>query len=340
MSLDLTPLGPYDLLWFGAAFVVVWGAVGVLHRQQWLRAVRERPAVAYGGAVLIGVVTMLLFFALDDVRLQIGLSAAAFLALFIGILDENVQLSVRQQLVWQIVIAALVVVWGWSIRFVSTWSGDGVIALDTLQFGPLLLPGAVLTIGWLLLLMNAMNWLDGVDGLAPGVGVVALLALAAVSLLPSIQDEATLRLALIGAGGVLGFLLWGWPPARVYLGTSGSWFLGLLIGLVAIVSGGKIVTTLLILAIPVLDFGLVVLQRAWSGQAPWRGDTERHLHHRLLLAGLSPRAIVALAMGLSALLGWLAVVLQTQYKVVALGLAGVLLAGLVLRLATRKAGAA
>jgi len=169
-----------------------------------------------------------------------------------------------------------------------------------------------------LLLINAMNWLDGVDGLASGVGVVALFTLAAVSLLPSTQDSMTLSLALVGAGATLGFLVWNWSPARVYLGTTGSWFIGLYIGMVAIVGGGKIVTTLLVLAIPVIDLGSVTVQRLLAGSAPWRGDTVRHLHHRLLAKGWSPQLISAAAMSLTAILGVIAIGWQTKYKVVAL----------------------
>ena len=336
MILDFSPLSVWDLVLFGVSFGLVWVSIAALLSWKQLRAVAEQPGVRYAGSVLIGIVTLLLFLALEDARLRIGLSAASFMVLLIGTFDENKKLSPVHQLVWQLVIAVIVVLWGWTIQYVSNWSGDGILALDTLAVGPVLLPGALLTVGWLLLLINSVNWLDGADGVAPGIGVIALLTLGAVSLLPSVQDEQTLRLSLIAAGGVLGLLVWNFPPARVYLGTSGSWYLGLLIGLLAIMSGGKIVTTLLVLALPVIDFGLVVGQRLLGRRAPWEGDTERHLHHRLLLAGLSPRTVVCVLMGFSAVLGWLAVVLQTQHKVLAFGLAAVVLVLLVVRLILQR----
>jgi len=173
--------------------------------------------------------------------------------------------------------------------------------------------------------MNAINWLDGVDGLAPSVSLVALLSLALLTLLPSVQDANTLSLALIGAGGTLGLLLWNFPPAKIWLGTSGSWWLGLYLGLVAVMTGGKIVTTLLVLAIPVLDFIFVTGQRIMAGRPPWQGDTTRHLHFRLLAGGYTDRQIVFIAIIASTLLGWAAITLQTYQKMIAFLLAAIML---------------
>lgn len=320
MPLDLSLITVRHLLYFFAAFILVFGIIGLLlrHAKPFLRSVVHVPQTYYAGAVVIGVIACLVYFALPDPRLIIGLLSAGFFIALVGIHDENHPLTPGQQLAWQIVITTIVVSWGWVIQHVSHPAGIGVFSLNQLSFGPFFWPGSILTVLWLLLLMNAMNWLDGTDGLAAGVGTVAFLALGAVSLLPSIYDTKTLSLALIGAGAFLGFLLWNFPRARVYLGTSGSWFLGLYLGLVALLSGGKIVTTLLVLALPVLDFGLVAVQRLIKKQPPWRGDTVTHLHHRLLQRGFSPRVITLSAMVLTALLGLLALTLQTHQKILAL----------------------
>jgi UDP-GlcNAc:undecaprenyl-phosphate GlcNAc-1-phosphate transferase len=241
-------------------------------------------------------------------------------------------LSPRAQLFWQVVITSIVVLWGWRIAYISQPFSSGIIRLDTIALGPLVLPGSILTILWLLLLMNAINWLDGVDGLATAVSIIALMTLALLTLLPSIQDSRTLTIALLGSGAAIGFLIWNFPPARVFLGTSGSWFLGLYIGLVAILTGGKIVTTLLVLAIPVVDLFFVIIQRLLTGQPPWQGDKNNHLHHRLLNVGLSPRTIVIFASVLSLLLAYGALTLQTRQKIIALFVAVIMLSLLSIQL--------
>jgi len=132
-------------------------------------------------------------------------------------------------------------------------------------------------------------------------------------------------MAMIGLGATLAFTLWNFPPAKVYLGTSGSWFLGLYIGIIAIVSGGKIVTTLLVLAIPVIDFISVIIQRLFARQKPWQGDTTHHLHHRLLTAGLTSHQILIMAIMFSAILSYAAITMQTSQKIIAFFIAAAML---------------
>jgi UDP-N-acetylmuramyl pentapeptide phosphotransferase/UDP-N-acetylglucosamine-1-phosphate transferase len=206
------------------------------------------------------------------------------------------------------------------ITHVSDPVGTGVFQLTGVN-SLMTVVALTATVAWLILLMNAMNWIDGSDGLAGGVGFIALASLALISLLPQTQDPITFSLAVIGAGSIAGFLIWNAPPARVYLGTVGSWWLGLYIGLVAIIGGGKVATALLVLALPVIDASWVIVQRALARQSLWRGDT-RHLHHRLLAAGYSPRIVFSGALTLSGALGLAAVTLQTQHKLIALVIAG------------------
>ena len=323
--LDTAPLTVQHWWLLGGGFGIVFFGLQWLLQKKILREVQgssHDPSVPpeggppplgkgrkiyYGGSVLLATVVFLAYFVLGNSWLMVGLSAAGLLVLLIGTIDENEALPPSHQLTWQLIAAGLVAVAGWTITHVSHPSGQGV----------LLVPGGiVLAVGWLVLLMNAINWLDGVDGLAPGVGAVALLSIAAVALLPSVQDSTTLALALIGAGGALSILLWNFPPAKIYLGTTGSWWLGLYIGAVAILGGGKIVTTLLVLAWPVADALWVITQRLAAGRPPWQGGDEVHLHHKLLARGLSPRSITALSMLATALLGFLAITLQTVDKAV------------------------
>jgi UDP-GlcNAc:undecaprenyl-phosphate GlcNAc-1-phosphate transferase len=125
-------------------------------------------------------------------------------------------------------------------------------------------------------------------------------------------------LAAIGSGTLAGFIYWNWFPARVYLGTTGSWFLGLYIGMVAMVGGGKIATTLLVLAWPALDALCVIAQRLWQKKRPWQGDRHTHFHYRLAARGLTPPAIAIIAGTSSVVLGTIAIALHTYQKILAL----------------------
>lgn len=321
MLFDLTLATP--ALWRALVLSVLVssGAIAVALAAKRLRPVPRRRGVFYGGVVLVALASVAGAFALSDPRLRIGWLLSAAVTVMVGLADERQPLRPWPQLAWQAVIATMAVSSGWTIRYLSHPANAGVIHMDWITVGSVVLPGSVFAVLWLIFLMNAVNWLDGLDGLAPGIGLVALLTLAAISLRPATHDATTLMLAMIGAGATLGFWLWNFPPARVFLGTAGSWWLGLSIGLVAIVGGGKVVTTLLVLALPVADALAVVLQRVRTGQRPWHGDTLHHLHHRLLAAGWSPRGIVVLAVVTTAILGGLAVLLQTREKIIALALA-------------------
>lgn len=318
--LDLTLLTISHLFSFLSSFIGVFvlTAVIVHLKPPALKVSAAAKSIVFAGFPIAVVITAAAALALSHTNLQIGLIVGTVLILIAGLRDERFGLSPWQQLFWQVIIVIGVVAAGWTIPYISDPLGQGVIYLNQGAIGPWLLPGSLLAAVWLLFLMNSINWLDGVDGLAGSVATVALLALAVISLLPSTQDSFTLTLALIGAGGTLAFLVWNFAPAQVYLGTTGSWFLGLYIGLTAMLGGGKIATTLLVLALPVIDAAIVIGQRVLSRQAPWQGDEVHHLHHRLRALGLSPRAISLIALGATLLFAGAAILLQTYQKIIAL----------------------
>jgi len=297
MPLDISLVSPAELALLLGSFFVTFVVLG--------QRVRRRKSVYYGGGVLAVITALTAFFIIPDQRLGLGLLIAIGIIIWGGRLDESRRLSPWKQFAWQAAAVLAAVAFGWTITRVTNIFGPGVILLPW---------GSVLAAAWLLGIMNALNLLDGVDGAAGSVSVAAFATLALISLLPSTQDHATLLLSLNGLGVMLAFLIWNWSPARVYLGTVGSWFVGLYIGMVAIIGGGKIATTLLVLAIPLVDVILVIIQRLRDRRAPWQGDRERHVHFRLLKSGLSPRKI-SLLLGLMSLVSGLAgVLLQTKQK--------------------------
>lgn len=189
-------------------------------------------------------------------------------------------------------------------------------------FLPLALAGAF-TFLWLIGMMNTVNLLDGLDGLAAGVTAIAALLLFVHMVRLGQNSLAPLPLAL--AGACLGFLPYNFHPARVFMGDSGAMFLGYCLGVLSIIGGAKMATALLVLGVPILDAAWVLVFRLSRGRSPLRAD-RGHLHHRLLDLGLSQVRVVLLFYLVCAGAGALAIFLPS-------GLAKLLvLVGLVLGL--------
>lgn len=182
-----------------------------------------------------------------------------------------------------------------------------------------------LSIFWLGLMMNTVNWLDGLDGLAGGVAFIAALVLfihAAFKLDPPQLSVSLLPLALMGA--TLGFLLFNFPPARIFMGSNGAFFLGYTLGALSIIGGAKAATILLAMGLPLLDVVWQIVNRIRQGRNPTQGD-RGHLHFRLMDAGLSARTIVLGYYAFCALFGGIALLTTSQvFKLIALIVMGIL----------------
>ncbi len=200
-------------------------------------------------------------------------------------------------------------------------SGTGPYGRALLYFGGAL--GSILSFLWLLVMMYTTKFLDGLDGLVSGIGAIGSLILFIVSLFWDVPQSGTSILCLTLAGSCLGFLIYNWHPAAIFLGESGSVFIGFMLGILAIISGGKIATALLIMGIPLLDLAWVVLRRIFKEhKSPFTGD-RKHLHFRLLDAGFSHRGAVLFLYFLTVLFGSVSLFLQSQYKIVAIAIMGV-----------------
>lgn len=255
-----------------------------------------------------------------DQRL-IGVILGLLILLVVGIWDDLKGVKAYKKLFWQVLASVAVVAFGLTINYLRLPFGEH-INLDTVTWAGSLfgfnftvsLWGDLITVFWLVLLINTFNFLDGLDGLASGIGGITALVILILSLI-LLQDANALLAALI-LGVTLGFLPWNFNPARIFLGDSGSMSLGFLIGILSIISGGKLATAFLVLGIPVLDVGWVVLRRIISRQSPFSAD-KKHFHHRLLTAGLSQKqAVVALYL-ISLVFGLVAVMASTQEKITA-----------------------
>ncbi len=179
-----------------------------------------------------------------------------------------------------------------------------------------------LTVFWLVGISNAVNLIDGMDGLAAGVSAISALTIWAVALGENIARPYPALFAAVLAGALMGFLRWNFNPARIFLGDSGAYLTGFILGAVSItgvLKGATAVTlivptfliVLLILFFPLLDTTWAIVRRVARGRSIFQPDAE-HIHHRLLQAGLSQKSAAYMIYGLSALLGLLAAHLVNQ----------------------------
>jgi UDP-GlcNAc:undecaprenyl-phosphate/decaprenyl-phosphate GlcNAc-1-phosphate transferase len=162
--------------------------------------------------------------------------------------------------------------------------------------------------------------LDGLDGLVSGVTTIGAIIIFIVSLTWDVPLAGTSALALIVSGLFGGFLIWNFFPAKIFLGEAGSTLAGFLLGILAIISGGKIATALLVMGIPILDAVWVISRRLFLEKTSPTHADRKHLHFRLLDAGLSHRQAVLLIYLLVVLFGSLSLYNTTQGKLILLGL--------------------
>lgn len=182
----------------------------------------------------------------------------------------------------------------------------------------LAIPAVLFTWFWTVGMMNAVNFIDGLDGLAAGIVAIAGLFITIISWQQ--QQYTVAMLAVIFTGSVAGFLPHNWSPARIIMGDSGSQFLGLCLAVLAVIGGAKFALLLLVLGIPILDIAWVMVNRIRRGQHPMQRDIlplqarKTHLHYRLLFGGLTPRQVCLILYGATALLGAFALFLTSVYK--------------------------
>ncbi len=274
----------------------------------------------------------------------LGCGLASVVLLIGGSLDDRYNLSPATQILFPVLAAVIVVSAGIGIHFISSPFG-GIWQLDqwhltvfSLQQIPyhLTLPADLFTIGWLLGMMYTTKFLDGVDGLVSGITAIGAIIIMILSLTPAVNQPATAMLALIVAAAFTSFLVFNWNPASIFLGESGSLFAGFALGVLAIISGSKVATSLLIFALPVLDVAWVIVQRLLRGHSPFTAD-RTHLHFRLIDRGWSTRQVVLLLYALTAGFGTAGLLLQSQQKLIALMVAVVVLGLIGLLVSGRRA---
>ena len=182
----------------------------------------------------------------------------------------------------------------------------------------LAIPAVFFTWFWFVGMMNAVNFIDGLDGLAAG--IVALVGLFITIISWTLGQYSIATLSAIFTGAVAGFLPHNWNPSKIFMGDSGSQFLGIALGVLSIMGGAKFALVLMILGIPILDIGWVMLNRMRRGQHPMQRDIlplharRTHLHYRLLFGGLTTRQICYVLYSVTTLFGLFALDFPRIYK--------------------------
>ena len=265
----------------------------------------------------------------EDTRRIAGVLAGCAFVFVAGLIDDWKELTPGPQLAAQILAALIAAATTVFIERFTNPLNDRLVVL------PLALAVPV-TVFWIAGMMNTVNWLDGLDGLAAGVGAIAagLFALHAYRLGQS--EVALFPLAL--AGACLGFLPFNFNPARVFLGSSGTMVAGFALATFSILAPARVATALLVMALPIVDTAWQIFDRYRRGRSPLQGD-RGHLHFRLLDLGYSQRAIVLGYWLFCALFGVLSLLVSSRlYKLIALVLLAALVLGVMVVLTRRQAG--
>lgn len=281
------------------------------------RKIHSRPMVRLGGvAIFAGTLAALLVvwwtggFGILSPQKEYevwGVTLGGVAFFLIGLADDLLTLPAVSRLVMQLSVAAVVWQAGVQIEFLTV-PFAGLVALPDFISLPI-------TVIWLVGMANAVNMIDGLDGLAAGVSGIAAVVMLIVTLFMNQPAAALIAAAL--AGAALGFLRYNFNPAQIFMGDGGAYFMGFTLAGVGIIGLVKAVTTVavllpyLILAVPILDIFTVVVDRIRRGKSPFAAD-KRHLHHRLLQAGLSQRLAVLFIYSLTLWAGTLALALSNM----------------------------
>jgi UDP-GlcNAc:undecaprenyl-phosphate/decaprenyl-phosphate GlcNAc-1-phosphate transferase len=317
----------------------------LLHPTQ-ARQVHTSPVPKFGGiAMFIGFCGgIALSFMLpverfpEEIERILLLIVGAAIVVAVMAYDDVIGIAPLPKLAWQILAAAIIILprlrgddHGLTIEQFSNPFG-GTIELPLLVAIPF-------TFLWIVGMMNTLNWVDGLDGLAASITLVAASVLFIHTFFrPEGNPQFTISLLAVALGAcALGFLPYNWHPSKILMGDTGAMFLGFALAVIAIIGGAKIATALLALWLPIVDVAWVIVYRVLNGKSPLEAD-RGHLHHRLLDMGWTQQHIVLFFIAISALLGTAALIIPWPELKLALLIGGGVLGIILLALLARRSG--
>jgi len=244
-----------------------------------------------------------------DLTITLALAIGGTLTLIVGLIDDIRNMPPRVKLMCQILIILFIIPFGVSITFLSNPAG-GIFYLPRWL-------SILVTLFWIAGIMNAVNLLDGLDGLLAGVSAISATVFLVVALMKG-QFFIALVMAIL-AGATLGFLRYNFNPAQLFMGDTGSLFLGIVFAILSVVGALKSTTTVAlfvpvcIMGLPILDTLWAIIRRAKNRQPIFKAD-KGHIHHRLLSLGLHQRYVVLIIYGINICFGLIGLTIAHVFK--------------------------
>lgn len=292
------------------------------------RRMHSKPMPRFGGmAIFLGTMVSLLVFLHGNERIM-AVIIGGVLIYALGVADDLKNLNAKFKFACEVGIAILMYYMGLKIEFINNYFGEGNWRFGTIAC-------FVITVLWIVGITNTINLVDGLDGLAAGIAAIACLSIAYVAYIHGDKYGLLIVCAamMAVAGGAIGFLPYNFYPAKIFMGDSGSLFLGFMIATMSVVGPLKrstlvaVVVPVLVMGIPIFDTFFAIIRRAINKRPIMEAD-KGHLHHHLMASGYGQRRSVLMLYGISAIMGMAAVLISRElYKdaVVLVGIACVYL---------------
>jgi len=299
LSLALTPVA-----------IFIAPKIGALDIPADERRMHDKPMPRFGGlAIFIGTTVSIAIFIAPGNTKMTGVLAGGALIYALGLIDDLRGMPAKVKFFGQIAVACVVFAFGVRINFMA-----GFFFLET---GITFFSGIsafILTVIWITGITNTINLIDGLDGLAAGVAAIASFSIAYAAFISSEYEVATLSMLAL-AGGALGFLPFNFHPAKIFMGDSGSLFLGFMLSALSIEGATKSATVVatiapvLVLGVPIFDTAFAILRRLINKRPIMQAD-KGHLHHRLMAAGFGQKRAVLMLYSISGVMGVAAIQLS------------------------------
>lgn len=299
--------------------------------------IHKRPIPRAGGIPFLLGIIIPGFIILPHNKITIALFSASLISLIVGVIDDKYDISPYVRFLFNIVAAIIVVRSGLDIPFITNPFG-GILYLTNFNFPiPLLdisIPiSNIITVIWIVWVMNMLNWSKGVDGQMPGIVAISAAVIGVLSLRFPVVDELNLltaQLSFLIAGASLGFLIYNFYPAKIFPGY-GATAIYLLLAAVSILSSAKLATAVLVMGVPMVDGVFTITRRVLTGRSPFWHD-KKHLHHLLLSLGFGQRRIAISYWLISAFLGAVSLTLSSRGKLFAIIMVAIVASGVLISL--------
>lgn len=274
--------------------------------------IHKEPIPKGGGLPVLLSFAISAFFFLPPDKYLLAIMVAGLVTVVVGIVDDIRGSSPYLRLVVNFLVAAIIIFSGIGISFVSNPFGG---ILDLSWPGWYFNLSDLLTLLWIPILMNAINWSSGVDGQISGVVVIAALVLGGISLNYSadITQWPVSVLAFSLAGAFVGLTIFHFYPQKIMPGYSATSLAGLMLGVISILATAKIGALIMVLAIPLVDFCYLIVKRVRDGKSPVWGGRD-HLHHKLMSLGWGKRRIALFYWGIALVMGTVSLTFKTGLK--------------------------